>query len=107
MQNKDDNAVLKRVEFILENPRYTSSKKLSPEHTEELKKVIRSSEAVAFVLSGLCDVFDKAYCDAAANAKSLVELVRLHKVDLEKGTEMMAYLANVIETEEAELKCIN
>lgn len=107
MQNKDNNAVLKRVESIFQNPRYASDKKLSPEHIEELSKVVQSNEAVAAVLSGLCDSFDKSQYDAIENAKSLVELVRLHQVDLDRGTEMMAYLANEIETEETELKCVN
>lgn len=97
MKNQDNNAVLKRVESIFQNPRYASDKKLSPEHIEELNKAVQSNEAVAAVLSGLCDAFEKTYYDAVENAKCLVDLVQMHNIDSDKGNEMMVYLANEIQ----------
>lgn len=107
MQNKDDNTVLRRIESIFQNPRYASSNKLSAEHIAELKKVILSNEAIAYVLSGLCDSFDKSQYDAIENAKCLVKLVRMHQVDPEKGNERMVYLANEVDLEETRQKFIN
>jgi len=107
MKNKDNNVVLKQVESILQTPRYNDGNKMSPEHIEELSKVVQSNEAVASVLSGLCDAFYKTHYEAVENAKCLVELVQMHQIDSDKGNEMMVYLADVIETEETKLKCIN
>lgn len=106
MQTKDNETLIKRIENIFANTRYASDKKLSPEHIEEFKRVIGNNKTVAVVVSALCDAFDKSNYEAVANAKSLVELVRLHQTDFDEGIKMMTYLAGETELE-TEPKRIN